>query len=138
MALGRDSLLWVLEDKNRTVIRLAEGQNFLMSTARQGRNLDFDDSTTKAFILLRKQLLEPQCGEYHQLQFSGGPNTAIYRLAHSGWLEASISRIGPHAVNPMPPNGELSVENLNIFHKFSNLFVNIMAHYLNNTQSDIV
>ncbi|MFK7986945.1 MAG: sorbosone dehydrogenase family protein [Sandaracinaceae bacterium] len=113
MALAADGSVWLTEDTNGTVLRLA-------GDAYAGRRGDAPEDHAAApneaepeFVVLQREVLIPRCSPCHE--YAGGePNTARQAVEREGWLRRSDgrahveTRIAPNATRPMPPTGPLT------------------------------
>ena len=112
MATARDGALWVIEDKNRTIMRLVPGPPYDTTAKERAPRSTFSSQLVSAFVDVRSRVLSPECGECHAAQFNGKPDESLHRLTFSGWLDEAIIRINSHTTKTMPPETQLTKDQI--------------------------
>lgn len=120
LAVARDGSVWLTEDTNGTVLRLARD-------AYAGRRGDAPDDAPRPrtvaepeFVTLQREVLQTRCAPCHA--FTGGEaDTAREAVEREGWLRTNegrlnvAERLDPDATRPMPPTGPLSERERAVF-----------------------
>jgi hypothetical protein len=114
MTVARDGTLWVVDDKNGTVLRLSADPY-----AGHRINPDRDQASTaplevsSTFARAHRRVLVPRCSRCHQF-ITRSPDKTLQALRAQGWIskphgKSALSlRLRPDAVRPMPPDGTLT------------------------------
>lgn len=104
-----DGSLWLTEDQNRTVLRIARGGR-AYSTPQDTRlaRLAALPALKDPFRKLVTDVLRPRCGGCHQQQLNGDDERAFAAIVSSGWLSEALPRISKDAKRPMPPTQPLA------------------------------
>ncbi|MCB9657776.1 MAG: PQQ-dependent sugar dehydrogenase [Sandaracinaceae bacterium] len=120
LGVARDGSVWLVEDKNGTVLRVA-----LERYAGMGDDARFAAGTSApvdqpaalaAFESLRSAVLAPRCGACHAFLLQG--DTALRTLRVEGWLATDGDttqlerRVRRQHERPMPPSAPLPPEEL--------------------------
>ncbi|MBK6575817.1 MAG: PQQ-dependent sugar dehydrogenase [Sandaracinaceae bacterium] len=116
--VARDGSVWLVEDKNGTVLRIA-AETYAPSAdadphASSGEVVQPPDAV---FAGLRTEVLGPRCGACHAFLL-GPPGDAAQALRHEGWLAldgdttALELRITRRHERPMPPAAPLPADEL--------------------------
>ncbi len=104
----RDGAIWLVEDKNGTVLRISTGEA-RTSASQSSETLQAD----AGFAELHRDLLRPRCGMCHDF-LAGDANAARTALERERWLRDDppliLQRTSANAVRPMPPDRPLSTD----------------------------
>ncbi len=113
--VARDGSVWILEDNNGTVLRLARDA---YAAARAGSDTivaPSDVHADEAFVSLHRDLLTPRCAHCHE-PLRGTADQALAAITREGWLREENGevylwqRVRPGASRRMPLDGALTVE----------------------------
>lgn len=108
--IARDGAIWLVEDKNGTVIRIAFDRfaGRRSGDERTQETFEIDDAARS----LHTEVLIPRCSACHE-HLRGSAEDAFMGIRTEGWLQdvegvtRIESRIAPGASRPMPPTGPL-------------------------------
>lgn len=116
MTRARDGSVWIVDDRNGSVLRLDQDEFAALrgpgSGGPSGQPTHKADAT---FSTLHTQVLAPRCKKCHVF-FQGSADAALSALHREGWLtrDEGSSRmrraLSPEAERPMPPDGSLPEE----------------------------
>jgi len=110
LAIAADGSVWGVEDKNKTVFRIARDK-YQARAWSLSENADAQ-SQDAVFAKLHKEIFLPRCAACHS-EFSGSATESLGKLKSARWvgLNASIDFYGRLTAEPprrMPPAGKLS------------------------------
>jgi len=112
LTIGPDGAIWGVEDKNKTVFRIAVDQHPpQVWNGQAGAKAIIADDT---YSILHAEILKPKCAACHD-EFSGSPNHSINKLAALKWLEADsplYKRLIAKPPKQMPPEKPLTVKEI--------------------------
>lgn len=104
--VARDGTIWIVEDKNGTVIRVSTGRGSDTGDS-ASETIEADD----AFVAIQTSLFRPRCSACHEF-LAGAPDAARTAIAREGWLAEDpplvLQRTAASALRPMPPDRPLS------------------------------
>ncbi len=113
LTVGPDGAIWGVEDKNKTVFRIAVDQY---------PPQDWNDTSIAkpvamdpAYPDLQARIFKPSCAACHT-EFSGPPEQSFQALHQIGWLDADsnfYSRLIAEPPKQMPPDKPLSAAEMN-------------------------
>lgn len=117
--VARDGSIWLVEDKNGTVLRVA-AETYAPSADADPHASSGASGLQPAdavFVGLRTEVFGPRCGACHAFLL-GPPDEAAQALRHEGWLAldgdvtALEQRITRRHARPMPPSVPLPADEL--------------------------
>ena len=109
MTVARDGSIWLVEDKNGTVLRLARDAYAAVRGGTESME-DVATSMPPSFPVAHADVLSRRCAPCHAF-LRGASGEAYSNLRREGWLRDAggrsyvSTRIAPDAVRPMPPTG---------------------------------
>ena len=117
MTQARDGSVWLVEDVNGTVLRLAVDR-YAEHRAPSGAQADPSPTpaagaVSAAFEEVYSRVLQPRCSPCHD-HLTGGAATALAGMRREGWLRREggrlrlSARLDRASDRPMPPDGPLS------------------------------
>lgn len=115
--VARDGSVWLVEDKNGTVLRIAPESYALPDGAGATSTEVISEPVDAVFADLRTQVLAPRCGTCHAFLLAA-PGEAQRALQREGWLAldgartALELRVTRRHERPMPPAGPLPADEL--------------------------
>ncbi|MES2768886.1 MAG: PQQ-dependent sugar dehydrogenase [Bdellovibrionota bacterium] len=130
LTVASDGAIWVVEDKNKTILRIAKGKSSNDNGSNQNSStLDekkFNDSVFMArWSKIQKNILTPQCATCHnQVQNQNGKEL-IKELVSSGWMNPGnssesliVKRLKGGEMRLMPPQGPLQTRDIQAIEQF--------------------
>ncbi len=123
MTLARDGSLWLVEDKNGTVLRLANDRYLPTGAATAAATRGPEVVVTDAFRVAHRDVFVPRCSRCHAF-LRGTPNTALTHMTREGWLHPEdgaphfAAQLGPSAVRRMPPGTPLTSAEMALVQRF--------------------
>jgi len=114
LSVARDGSVWLVEDKNGTVLRLSVDAWAAARDGAEAASSEVEQHVPDArFTALHASLLQPRCGRCHEFMAQDAA-AALNAMARAGWLtrDHGAPRMAEHfqpgAVRPMPPDVPLT------------------------------
>ena len=113
MTVARDGSVWLAEDTNGTILRLAVDAHAASRVEVHGREGGPVPHADPAFVALHRDVLLPRCAHCHDV-LGGDADRALAAITREGWLTEDHGvlrlwdRVRPDAPQRMPLDGTLS------------------------------
>ena len=108
LTVGHDGSIWGVEDKNKTIFRIAKDAYKPARWGKTPSHISLKDDGT--YAALQASIFLKNCASCHE-EFSGAPNRSLNTLAKLGWLDeesAILDRVLAKPPKRMPPAAPLS------------------------------
>lgn len=129
LTIASDGSIFIVEDKNKTILRLSRGQN--SKDTNTGNNSKLDDKILnnaelmKRWSVISKNILQPQCATCHVQVQNKDPKESLKTIYSMGWIvpgngpeSLMVKRMKGGEMRLMPPAGPLKPDEIQSIETF--------------------